>query len=179
MAKHIFVGNSVVLQLFEGPELRTHYWEDREEKKSPAPGWIPTRNHSVTRRVLYHCATTAAPRVKRLVRDLVSTQQCSVAKRSESFDFAKVFVYLRTYRIWGLRRDFFPTTVQNISNQSNTKPNNSIQNHVPKIVSHYALCHFRTPFVRPNIATPFRVGLAMQQKYDSKLTRQVLVSHLC
>ena len=31
-----FVGNSVVLHLFEGPELRMHYREDREEKKSPA-----------------------------------------------------------------------------------------------------------------------------------------------
>ena len=33
MAKHIFVGKSVVLNLFEGPDLRKHYWEKREEKK--------------------------------------------------------------------------------------------------------------------------------------------------
>ena len=31
MAKHFFVGKAVVLHLLERPELRTHYWEDREE----------------------------------------------------------------------------------------------------------------------------------------------------
>ena len=51
-----FVGKSVVLHLFEGPELRTHYREDREEKKIT----IRTRDVYVMRRRLYPCATTAA-----------------------------------------------------------------------------------------------------------------------
>lgn len=31
-AKHIFIQKSIVLHLFEGPKLRTHYLEDIEEK---------------------------------------------------------------------------------------------------------------------------------------------------
>ena len=34
-AKLILWGKSVVLHLLKGPELKMHYWEDREEKKSP------------------------------------------------------------------------------------------------------------------------------------------------
>ena len=59
MAKHSFVGKSVVLHLFEGPELRTHYRGDKEEK-SPAPSRIQTHDLNVIRHALYRCATTAA-----------------------------------------------------------------------------------------------------------------------
>ena len=54
------MGKSVVLHLFERPELRMHY---REEKKSPAPGGIQTHDLSVMRQTLYLCATTAAVRI--------------------------------------------------------------------------------------------------------------------
>ena len=57
-----FVRKPVMLHLFEGPELRTHYRDDREEKKSPAPGRIRTHDLFATRRVLYPCPATAAPR---------------------------------------------------------------------------------------------------------------------
>ena len=51
-----FVGKLVVLHLLEGPELRTHYWEDREEKKAQHPaGFEPTT--SLLRGVL----STAVP----------------------------------------------------------------------------------------------------------------------
>ena len=36
-AKHIFKGKSEVLHLYEGPELRMHRWEKREEKKALQP----------------------------------------------------------------------------------------------------------------------------------------------
>ena len=48
------------MPLLEGPELRKHYWWDREEKKSPAHGGIQTRALSVMRHALYRCDTTAA-----------------------------------------------------------------------------------------------------------------------
>ena len=48
------------VHFLEGPEIRMHYLEDREEKKSPAPGRLWTLDLSVTSRALYHSATTAA-----------------------------------------------------------------------------------------------------------------------
>ena len=50
-----------MFHLLEGPALRKHYWDDREEKKKrPAPGGIQTHDLSVMRRALYRCATTPA-----------------------------------------------------------------------------------------------------------------------
>ena len=63
MAKHIFIGKSVVLHLCEGPELRRHYWQDRKEKKKakhPAEFEPTTSRVLLCRRALYRCATTAA-----------------------------------------------------------------------------------------------------------------------
>ena len=37
-----FVGKSVVLPVLEGPKLRTHFWEGREEKKAQHLGFEPT-----------------------------------------------------------------------------------------------------------------------------------------
>ena len=53
------IGKSVVLHILKRPEIRTHYWEDREEKKR-SPGGILTHNLYVKRHVLYRCATTSA-----------------------------------------------------------------------------------------------------------------------
>ena len=60
-------GKSVVLHLREvrdqikGTQLRERDTEkEREEEKSPAHGGIRSHNHSVMRRVLCRCATTAA-----------------------------------------------------------------------------------------------------------------------
>ena len=55
-----FKGTSLALNLHKGPELRTHNWWDREEKKSPALGGIWTHDLSLLKRALYHCATTDA-----------------------------------------------------------------------------------------------------------------------
>ena len=50
-----------MLHQLEGPELRGHYWEDREVKKAQQPtGGIQTHDLSVTRHVLYRSATTTA-----------------------------------------------------------------------------------------------------------------------
>ena len=35
----IFVGKAIVLHLLDGPELRTHYWENRKERKKPSTQW--------------------------------------------------------------------------------------------------------------------------------------------
>ena len=61
-----FTGKSEVLHLYEGPDLRTHYWLDREEKKKAQhlEGFKPTNSRVLLRRrVLYRWATTPA-RVK-------------------------------------------------------------------------------------------------------------------
>ena len=63
MAKHIFIGKSVVLHLHEGLVLMTHYWNDREEKKKAQypTGFEPTTSRVLLlSRVLYLCAETAA-----------------------------------------------------------------------------------------------------------------------
>ena len=56
-AMHFLSKKSVLLHLLEGPELRTHYWVDRDERKSPTPGRIWTYDLSVARHALY-CSTT-------------------------------------------------------------------------------------------------------------------------
>ena len=63
MAKHIFIGKSVVLHPREGPELRTHYCWDREEKKSQAPGGIQTLDLSLHTCIVnnYHLAHDIDP----------------------------------------------------------------------------------------------------------------------
>ena len=58
---------SEVFHLLEVSESRMHYLVDREEKKSPAPSEILTHNLSVMKRVLYHCATTAAQENKKIL----------------------------------------------------------------------------------------------------------------
>ena len=58
MAKH-FLGISVVLHIHEGPD-QGHTTDEIEKRKSPALSGIQTYNLSVTRRVLYRSATTAA-----------------------------------------------------------------------------------------------------------------------
>ena len=56
-------GYLVVLHLHEGPELRTHCWLDREEKKKDQhpSGLEPTTSRVLLRRcVCWRCATTTA-----------------------------------------------------------------------------------------------------------------------
>ena len=50
--KHIFIGKSAVLHLLEGPELRTHYWWDREDNKKPS-----TQQDSNQRPLCYEACT--------------------------------------------------------------------------------------------------------------------------
>ena len=66
------------MYLLEGPELRMHYWEDREEKKKaqdPA-GFEPT-TYTVMRHALYRCAKTIAQTLtlnnKLYERDILDT----------------------------------------------------------------------------------------------------------
>ena len=57
-----FMAKSALLQLHEGPELRTHYRKDRAEIKAHhLAGFKPTTSRVLLqRRVAYRCATTAA-----------------------------------------------------------------------------------------------------------------------
>ena len=55
----IFIGKSVVMHLYEGPDY-VHTTDRIEKSKKPAPDRIRTHDVSVMRCVLYRCATTAA-----------------------------------------------------------------------------------------------------------------------
>ena len=56
-----------MLHLHEGPELRTHFWWDREEKKAQYPAGFDL---SAMRRALYLCATATALDWCKLPRNL-------------------------------------------------------------------------------------------------------------
>ena len=49
-----------MLHLHEEPEIKTHFWWDREKKRSLVPGRIRTLGLSVMSRALCRCATTTA-----------------------------------------------------------------------------------------------------------------------
>ena len=87
MAKHIFyVGKSVMLHLCEGPDYgcTTDRIDKITEEKSPAPGGIRTHYLSVTRRALYHCATTAD---QLNTQDVKNRKFCKTCGHSKNFTF--------------------------------------------------------------------------------------------
>ena len=55
---HFSIGKTVMLHFLKGPV--SNKLQGIEVEKSPAPGGNQTHNLSVTRRGLYHCATTTA-----------------------------------------------------------------------------------------------------------------------
>ena len=62
-----------MLHLYAGPELRSHYWLDREDKKKAQHlmGFEPTTSRALLhRRVLYRCALTAALDSINMIRPL-------------------------------------------------------------------------------------------------------------
>ena len=78
----VFNGKISCTALTQGTRLRKNYWwidKNRAETKSPALSWIRSHDLSITRRALYHCATTTAQErneLKNLEKSSHDIQDC-------------------------------------------------------------------------------------------------------
>ena len=91
MAKHIFYKKISSVHLHEGPKLRMHYWNVREEKKKAqhlAGSEPTTRKVLLRRRVLYRCATTTA------LEHLATAVNLPNMNPTWSLDFSFLFTFL-------------------------------------------------------------------------------------